>query len=285
MWKEKFSKFVYWTKFTKKLLYSWIVETSVRYCIFSCDKYLIPTKSILSFWLLCDNSFDYSFEKLYCHTIKISKHTTSDRRPISPIDERSEFLESKFSYKMLHKCSRYSPENTKFKGDIIDYNWLTNYIVCLSDLMLHDFSQIEWLYLIEIEPDMFDRHHEQFSHVFYFFLIPCDEGDRFHSWLLFLPPLESWDLPGWHLPHEPAHILSTHRTIDDHLHLFQGAISTKKLTLLIAERAVFCRLCTIFFCSASFWIFFERYSTGLALDFFQRLDGTEEIFHEAEIRE
>ncbi len=139
MWKEKFSEFVYWAKFTKKLLYSWIVETSVRYCIFSCDKYLIPTKSIFSFWLLCDNSFDYSFEKLYCHTIKISKHTTSDRRPISPIDERSQFLESKFGYKMFHKCSRYSPETTKFKGDIIDENWLLYFVICLSDFMLYDF--------------------------------------------------------------------------------------------------------------------------------------------------
>lgn len=116
---EKCTELLYGAKFTKKLLYSWIVETSIRYCIFSCDKYLIPTKSILSFWLLCDYSFDYSFEKLYCHTIIISEHTTSDRRSISPIDERSQFLESKFGYKMLHKCSRYSPETTEFKGDII----------------------------------------------------------------------------------------------------------------------------------------------------------------------
>ncbi len=131
---------------------------------------------------------------------------------------------------------------------------------------------------------MFDRHHEELPHVVSFFLIPGDEGDRFHSWLLFLPPLESRKLQKCHLPHEPVHIFLTHRTIDDHLHLFESAVSTDEFPLLIAERAVFCRLCTIFFCSASFRIFFDGHPTGLTLDLMHWFESAEEIFHEDTIR-
>ncbi len=107
---------------------------------------------------------------------------------------------------------------------------------------------------------------------------------RIISQKLLLPPLESRDLPDSHLAEKPTRILGSEGSIDDHLHLFESAVSTDEFSLLIAERTIFGWFCSIFFCSASFRIFFDGHPTGLALDLMHWFESAEEIFHEDTIR-